>query len=83
MNEWLKFKSYEDWKENRWHPRTPISAHLIMQVEGWQRLGKTGISYRSVYKLPDGQLFEEGLGNDGACYPIDEKRLEEIHFRTE
>lgn len=76
MNKWKNFKSYEDWQQNKWHPHTPIYWGLLADAGGKVVHRRNG--NKVTYRMPDNALFEEGTGQDGACYPISEERLKEI-----
>lgn len=76
-DEWKKFKSYEDWQQNKWHPSTPVQRGLLIDAGG-KILHRRGAGDKVTIRMPDNALFEEGTGQDGACYPINEERLKEI-----
>jgi hypothetical protein len=45
----------------------PISTHALIEAGG-KVLKAVGISNRLVIRMPNGDLFEEGLAHDRACY---------------
>lgn len=76
-DEWKKFESYEDYLKNKWHPQTPIARGLLTDAGG-EIVYRRGRGDKVIVRMPDNALFEEGTGQDGACYPASEERLREI-----